>query len=132
MKQVIVNKAELLVILKKNKAEHREVFLEAQKKFREVVIEELDAQLKAARDGQPVMLERFTRLIQPQDYTAQYERAIRMLEMSVHTTVEINDREFQNFVEDVWDWSRDWAVSNSNYVNQNSRSYSKLHGILNE
>jgi len=127
MKQVRVKKDDLLGILKKNKAEHREIFLKAQEKFREVAIKELDRMLKAAREGQPFVLERIARLIQPKDYTGEYDRAIKMLEMSVDETIEITSAEFQNFVQDIWNWSRDWALSNSGYVKSG-----KFAGLLDE
>jgi hypothetical protein len=116
MNQVKVKKDELLKILRKNRAEHRDIFLKAQEKYREVAIKELDAQLKAARSGKPFVLAKIVRLVQPQDYTAQYDRAIQMLEMSVDDTIIITASEFANFVQDIWNWSRDWAVSNSSYV----------------
>jgi hypothetical protein len=116
MNQVKVKKDELLEILCRNRAEHRAIFLKAQEKYREVAIKELDAQLKAARNGKPFVLARITRLVQPQDYTAQYDRAIQMLEMSVDDTIIITAAEFSNFVQDIWDWSYKWAVSNSSYV----------------
>ena len=116
MKSVKVYKAELLKILQQNRVDHKAIFLKAQDKFREVAIAELDRQLKAAREQQPFVLERITRLVQPQDYSVQYDRAIKMLEMSVEDTVEITAQEFQNFVQDIWDWSRTWAYSNSRYT----------------
>ena len=42
MKEIKVPKTELLKILNKNRAEHRDIFLKAQEKYREVVIKELD------------------------------------------------------------------------------------------
>jgi len=83
--------------------------------------------LKAAREGQPFVLERIARLIQPKDYTGEYDRAIKMLEMSVDETIEITSAEFQNFVQDIWNWSRDWALSNSGYVKSG-----KFAGLLDE
>jgi len=127
MKQVRVKKDDLLAILKKNKAEHGDIFKKAQDKFREVAMKEMDRQLKAARDGEPFVLERVARLIQPKNYTGEYDRAIKMLEMSVDDTIEITSQEFQNFVQDIWNWSRDWALSNSGYVKSG-----KFAGLLDE
>jgi len=133
MKQVNINKSKLLAILTANKAEHKDIFLAAQKKFREVAIKMLDASLKAARTGRPFQLSAFTELVEPQDHTAEYDRAIRMLEMSEDAVITVTDREFQNFVEDRWEWSRDWAFSNMKYVgNQNSRFYGKLSSLAND
>jgi hypothetical protein len=132
MKQVRVDKAKLLAILKKNREDHRGVFLEAQKAFRVIAIKALDAQLKAARNGKPFELARLVSLTAPEDHTADYDRSIQMLEMSVDKEIAVDEREFQNYVQDIWNWSRDWAVSNIRYVNKNSRQYGKLSALANE
>jgi len=132
MKQVRVDKAKLLAILKKNRAEHRSVFLEAQKTFRVVAIKALDAQLKAARTNKPFELGRLVALTAPEDHTADYDRSIQMLEMSVDEHIMVDEREFQNYVQDIWNWSRDWATSNMRYVNKNSRYYGKLSALSSE
>jgi hypothetical protein len=132
MKQVRVDKAKLLAILKKNREDHRGVFLEAQKAFRVIAIKALDAQLKAARNGKPFELARLVSLTAPEDHTADYDRSIQMLEMSVDKEIVVDEREFQNYVQDIWNWSREWAVSNIRYVNKNSRQYGKLSALANE
>ena len=129
MRQIKVNKAKLLEILKKNRQEHRGLFLEAQKKFREVAIKALDATLKAARDGKEFVLADLATYRAPQDHTRDYDRSIKMLEMSVDEDIVINDQEFQNYVQDTWGWSRDWAVSNAGYVTKSSRYYGKLSAM---
>ena len=132
MRQIKVNKAKLLAIIKKNREEHREVFLEAQKAYRQRVIETLDEQLKQARCQQPVNLQVLVMLQAPQDHTADYDRSIQMLEMSVDKQIVISEQEFQNYVQDTWEWSRQWATSNMGYVSRNSRSYGKLSALANQ
>jgi hypothetical protein len=132
MKQIRVDKSKLLAILKKNREDHRGVFLEAQKEYRVIAIEALDAQLKAAREGKPFELARLVALTAPEDHTADYDRSIQMLEMSIDTEITVDEREFQNYVQDVWNWSRDWAVSNIRYMNKNSRQYDKVSSLANE
>jgi len=131
MKQVRVDKSKLLEILKKNRDEHRGIFLEAQKSFRAVAIKMLDAQLKDARTGKPFELARLTTLQAPEDHTADYDRSIQMLEMSVDKEIAVDEREFQNYVQDIWSWSRDWATSNIGYVSKSSRGYGKLAALSN-
>lgn len=132
MKTIKVDKIKLIEILTKNMAEHREVFLEAQKKFREVAIERLDAQLKSAREGRPFELHSLALLAAPEDHTKDYQRNIQMLAMSVDEVIEITEQEFQNFVQDVWGWSQRWATSNIGYVSHNSRNYGKLAALTGE
>ena len=132
MKQVRVLKSKLLSILKKNRTDHREVFLQAQKTFRVVAIKALDEQLKAARKGRPFVLASLVRLEPPEDHTVDYDRSIEMLEMSVDTEITVDEREFQNYVQDKWQWSRDWAANNMRYTSKNSRHYGKLATLSNE
>ena len=129
MREVKVSKSELLAIIKKNREEHRGLFLEAQTKFREAAIKVLDAMLKAARDGKQFEPGRLIELRAPQDHTSDYDRVIEMLKMSVEETIMVSDTEFQSFVQDQWDWSKNWALSNSGYVSRNSRFYGKLSAM---
>lgn len=132
MKQIRVSKKQLLEILQKNRREHRGVFLSAQAAFREVAIKALDAQLTAARKGRPFEFAQFLRLEAPEDHTADYDRSIQMLEMSVDDIIVIDEREFQNYVQDVWQWSREWASNSLRYVsakNSNARTYTKLAAL---
>jgi hypothetical protein len=131
MRQIKVDKAKLLEIVRKNREEHGGTFEEAQKTYREVVIKALDEQLKAAREGQPFQLRVLVSLEAPQNHTADYDRAIQMLEMSVDDQIIVSEQEFQQYVQDIWGWSRDWAISNMNYVNKNSRYYDKVSSLSN-
>lgn len=114
---ITVKKAELLTVLKKNKEAHRELFLEAQKGFRELAIDELDRMLKDAREGKHIKLA--VQLEQPVDYTKDYNRIIRMLEMSVEEEIKITEDEFSRYVMDDWGWKRQFVTTTSNYVGAN-------------
>lgn len=129
MKTVNVNKSELLEILKKNRQEHQEVFREANEKFRKEAATKLEAMMKDLREGKAFNPTVVNILDVPEDHTAEYDRAIQMLEMSVDAVVAVDAREFACLVQDRWDWSRRWAASNIKYVNANSRSYGKLAAL---
>lgn len=116
MRQVTMRKTELAVILRKNRREHRDIFLAAQVKYREAVIKEIDLIQREARKGRPFRVDRLTRLVLPSDHTADYDRVLAMLELEVANTVVLQTEEFRNYVQDEWAWSRNWAASNSNYV----------------
>lgn len=139
MRQIRVDKAKLLEIIETNRSEHRTIFLSAQKSFRVAAIKLLDAQLKAARTNKPFQLASLACLAAPVDHTADYDRTIRMLKMSVDDIIVIDEREFQNYVDDVWNWSQEWAGSNMRYVgsaasgiNRNSRLYAKMSRLAGE
>jgi len=116
MKEVRLLKAKLLAILQTNRNEHRDIFLKAQKAYRQRAIEVLDRQLKLACDGSPFMLAEIVQLATPEDHTADYDRALKMLELSVDETIVLSAEEFTNLVQDQWSWSRQWAYSNIAYV----------------
>lgn len=47
---------------------------------------------------------RVSQLVEPESHAADYERAIRMLEMSVDTEVKVSDDEFRQLVLNEWHW----------------------------
>ena len=116
MHVVRIKKEQLVQIVKKNRQEHRDIFLKSQEKYREVAIALLDKQLKAAREGKPFVLAEFTQLVQPQDHSHDYDRALRMLELEVEDVVTLTTADFANLVQDQWNWSRQWAASNMRYT----------------
>src|ERR1035437_8357393 len=116
MTEVRIDKSKLVDIQKNNRSEHRDIFLAAQKSYRQVVIELLDEQLKLAREGKPFLLARIIQLVAPEDHTKDYDRVLRMLELSLDNIVTLSEPEFTNLVQDIWMWSRSWAASNSAYT----------------
>jgi hypothetical protein len=132
MRQVRISKEKLLEVLKKNRETHRELFLEAQETYREVAIKALDEQLAAAREGRPFQLASLTSMEAPQDHTAEYSRAIGMLEMCEDEALVVSNDDYRCYVEDIWGWSRQWAFSNMKYVNASSRHYPKMSALASE
>lgn len=113
MKDVKIKKAKLLAELKKNRTQHRKIFEEAQKGFRAEVIKQLDERLAEARAGKKIDIH--IRLQEPVDQTADYDRAIRMLEMSEDATILLSEADFACYVLDDWAWKRNFLISNSAY-----------------
>jgi hypothetical protein len=104
MNAINVKKSELLAVLRQNRAQHRKIFLEAQTGYRQQVIDELDSMLRDARDGKKIR--RSVTLIEPVDQTADYDRAIRMMEMSVDDVIQLEEHEFNSYVLDNWSWQK--------------------------
>jgi hypothetical protein len=116
MSGVTVKKDELLTEIKKNRDAHRDLFIEAQKGYRDDVIKELDAMLSDARAGKSIR--RAVQLVEPQDHTKDYDRVIKMLEMCTEEKVFISDSEFAQYVQDDWGWKQQFVASTSNYTNR--------------
>lgn len=116
MAGVTVKRDELLNVLKGNRDNHRQTFLDAQEGYREDAIKELDAMLAEARSGKRIR--RQVQLIEPQDHTRDYDRVIRMLEMCTREEIFISESEFAQYVQDDWGWKRDFITSTAGYTNR--------------
>jgi len=110
---VTVKKAELLAALVKNRDGHRADFIEAQTGFREAVIAELDKMLADARERKAIKL--VVSLPTPEDHTKDYERVIRMLEMSTADEIQISEQQFSQYVLNEWGWIQKFTTTNSLY-----------------
>jgi hypothetical protein len=115
MRDVRIKKSTLVSRITANRMEHRALFLKAQEGYRAAAIAALDEQLKLARDGKPFVLTELVQLIAPEDHTRDYDRALQMLDMEVEDVVTLSTADFANLVQDQWQWSRQWAFSNSRY-----------------
>lgn len=113
MNDINVNKAELLSVLRTNRDKHNAIFLEAQAGYREAVVKELDSMLAEARSGKKIR--RAITLVEPVDQTKDYDRAIRMMEMSVDETIKLDPHDFQCYVMDEWQWKNQFMLSNVGY-----------------
>lgn len=100
--------------LKTNRAEHRELFEKAQVKYREKVIEVLDARLSEARSGGKVRT--YIGLPEPVDYTKNFDQAIAMVEWEDGTLVQLDERDFNRYVLNQWEWAGAFAASTTAYV----------------
>jgi len=126
MREVRIDRAKLQAIIQKNRSEHRDIFLKAQAKYRELIIQELDAVLAMARDNKDIPIIRLVEIVAPSDHTHDYDRALRMLELSTDSIITLTAQEFASLVDDDWGWSREWAASNVRYT-----SSSKFDKYLN-
>lgn len=114
METVTVRREALLDAVRKNRETHRDLFLKAQEGFRARVIEELDRRLADARAGKAINLA--FQLPTPIDQTSDYDRVIRMMEMSIHEAIELSEHEFAQYVMDDWAWKKNVTVVNSMYT----------------
>jgi hypothetical protein len=113
MNAITVNKNELLAILHENRKKHRDIFLEAQAGYRTAVIAELDSMLADARNGKKIR--RSLTLIEPMDQTKDYDKAIKMMEMSIEDDIKLEEHDFQCFVLDQWTWKKQFSMANFSY-----------------
>jgi hypothetical protein len=114
MQTVKVKRLSLLEKLQSNRKAHRDIFLKAQEGYRIRVIQELDQMLAEARAGKSIR--RAISLPEPQDHTADYDRVIAMLEMSVEDEVQVFSQEFDMYVMDNWAWKPMAKTSHDAYL----------------
>jgi hypothetical protein len=109
-----IKREDLLKELKKNRDEHRATFEKAVVGYRKVAIEELDRMLTEAKEGKRIR--RGLELVEPMDQTKDYDRVIKMLEMSVDDVVILDSAEFAQYVMDDWHWKDAFTSSNAIYT----------------
>lgn len=114
MKKVTVKQNELLEILRENRDKHEADYKDAYAGYLETCAETLENLLKEfkAGDRETVQWTEFP----PQTQVKDYDRVIRMLELSVDSEIELAADEFANFVQDDWHWKDSWVMSNSAYI----------------
>jgi len=125
MKEVTVNKIKLLDILHENREKHIKAFQDTIEGWRQrahkelleasVLVAEMDLSRKAVLKPSP-KIELHDAFDCPKCHVRDYDRAIAMLQMSVETDVTISAREFDQFVNDQWDWSEQFLFSNAKYI----------------
>lgn len=104
MENITVEKSALLEKLKQNRSDHRAIFEEALAGFQAEAEAELQEQLKNLRAG--LRRNVFVSKPIPTDHTADYDRAIAMVEMSMGSTVDLSEDDFAQYVMDDWGWQR--------------------------
>jgi len=121
MEKITVKKADLLAALRKNREEHRAIFEEALEGYRTQAIALLEDRLRMLHKGQPMSVA--FELPEPQDQTKDYDRVIRMMELSVEDEISLSEADFAQYVMDDWKWQRQFLVSNRGYsVRADTRS----------
>ncbi len=116
MRDVKINKTELLEIVRANKEKHIKEFAEAVEDFKKAAINIAEHNLKLAQTADTEQIAKFKALpSKPVSYEDSYTRAIRMLELSVDSVIEIEEQIFNQLVLDEWQWKHNFAVSNASY-----------------
>lgn len=112
---VKVKKAELLDALKRNRDGHKAAYEESFAGYLEELRTRLaNAVVQAGKgiDTRGTIVSMET----PTSHLKEYERAIRMLEMSVGTEVEVSEGSFRQLVLDEWDWKHKFMTVSSSYI----------------
>lgn len=114
MDTITVEKSKLLDALRLNRDEHINIFDKAVEVYRRKVIEELERSLADARAGRKVS--RMIMLPEPENHTADFDTAIKMLEWEQAAVIEIDRRDFMKYVENRWEWAASFAGNTASYL----------------
>ena len=127
VRTITVKKDELLDVLARNRAKHREVFDAALDGYRKYSIQVLNEKmLSLSRGKNPeirIMIDR------PEDHTRDYDRVIGMVNADQGDTFELSETDFAQYWEDDWQWKRQWAKMSSTYATE---SYTANYGAFND
>jgi hypothetical protein len=116
MRDVKINKAELLNIVRANKEKHVKEFNEAVEDYKKAAVKISIENLKLAETTELDQIARIRNLpSKPVSYEDSYTRAIRMLELSVDEVIEIEEHIFNQLVLDEWQWKQNFAVTSALY-----------------
>lgn len=114
MRSVKIDREELLDILQKNREQHVKDYNEALVGYREDAIKELNANLAEAMAGKEI--KHHISVIRPTSYEDSYNTVIRMLELSIDSSIELTMQEFQQYVEDKWSWKDAFTSTTAFYA----------------
>jgi|KBSMisStandDraft_5_1062788.scaffolds.fasta_scaffold509748_3 hypothetical protein len=114
MQNITVSKRDLIEKVRTNREEHRAIFLAAQEKYREKVIDLLDKRLADARDGRPIVLT--FGLPEPVDYSGEYDAALDALAWEQADSVVLDEDTFRRLVRNEWSWARHFAANSMSYL----------------
>lgn len=116
MNSIKMNRLQLLDIVRENKIKHVAEYLEAVEDYKKLVLEISQGNSKIAKTSD---LEKFKKMkaipTAPTSYESDYARAIRMLELSIEDTIEVEEDIFNQLVLDEWSWKRSFTASNATY-----------------
>ena len=106
MQSVTIEKSKLLECLRANMKRHISEREELLADRRKKVIEEL-GRIAACHDDSDYQAPEKTDFPKVPDHRKEYERAIRMAEMSVSETITLSQNEFDQYIMDEWIWKRE-------------------------
>jgi len=110
--QIQVDRLKLISTLKTNLEAHKKMHQVALKGYHDTLVRVAEKNLSLAKEKK--YPDSFPHR-KPTSYAEQYSRAIKMLEMSEDDKVTLSAVDFARFVEDDWDWKREFVAVSEVY-----------------
>ena len=114
MKNVTINKLELLKIVNNNMVKHIAEYKEAVEDYLQAVFKICKENFDIA-DTFDITSTYKTIPGKPISYADSYNKAIRMLELSVDDVIILSETEFDQLVMDEWNWKQSFVATSSFY-----------------
>jgi len=108
-----VQKADLIAKIKENKENHVKEFDKAVDAYREEALRQLRTQLERVEEG---AVDAKLDLITPVNNAENYDNILEMFTWEVEDVVELEQSEFQEYVQDTTDFAVTARMSNSAYL----------------
>lgn len=116
MRSVKINKGELLKIVRDNQKKHIKEYDESVKDYKKAAIKIAKEHVDLAKTGDLDSIAKIKAMpSRPASYEKEYDRAIRMLELSVDDVIELEDQIFNQLVLDEWHWKNAFVASAALY-----------------
>src|SRR6266550_2620995 len=113
MNKVTVQKTKLREAVAANRANHRELFLEAIEGYRLAAVALFERHIARLRANK--QLREQTYLPVPADHTRDYDRILRMIDLHAAELIDISQEDFAKYVMDDWQWRREFLGTSANY-----------------
>lgn len=113
MDNVTVEKSILIQELEKNYTAHKQEHQEAYEAWRTAKLIELKNWREALSHSEEIP--EHSTLMRPVSYAKEYERAIKMVKMSVDEQIYLTQRDFSRYIMDEWEWVDTFNSVNSFY-----------------
>lgn len=114
MKTVKVRQQELLKALRENKDKHVAEFNDTMAGWRTATARQLRENASGVADG-TVTFPVIGIESAPESHETDYDQVIRMVEMSADTIIELDNREFAQYVMDEWHWKHEHLLKSATY-----------------
>lgn len=123
----VIARAKLIDIVTAARVAHQTELLKARANWQKAILKEVGAVVQRAESFDPEtgrfskgkrIFDRDMVVLDapPKDMTKEYDRVLRMLKLDVRDEIELDEREYRQFVENDWQWRQAWATSNSKYL----------------
>ena len=106
-------KADLLKAVRNNREKHRRTYETASREYRKRLIEKCQERLRLAKRGES--FPDSMGMVKPAEFLKEYDRAIKMLEMTTLKTITVDTTVFKQLIMDEWPWASQFDASTMAY-----------------